>query len=119
MKFETTYTELASIYASIAKADAKYQELLNAERAYYDASRAYTESGYLQSKANEMSEAFDLRDKAKKALLRTYSKLVDLLGINRNERYGEEAYFLTQSKRCDGSLLCFAKREALRLAKTL
>lgn len=119
MKFETTYTELASIYASIAKADAKYQELLNAERAYNEASRAYAESGYLLSKANEMSEAFDLRDKAEKALLRTYSKLVDLLGINRNERYGDEAYFLTQSKRCDDSFLRIAKREALRLAKTL
>jgi hypothetical protein len=119
MKFETTYTELASIYASIAKADAKYQELLNASRAYTDASDAYAASGYLMSKANEMSEAFDLRDKAEKALLRTYSKLVDLLGINRKERYGEEAYFLTQSKRCDGSFLYIAKREALRLAKTL
>lgn len=119
MKFETTYTELASIYASIAKADAKYQEYLNAELAYNDASRAYAESGYLLSKANEMSKAFELRDKAEKALLRTYSKLVDLLGINRNERYGEEGYFLTQSKRCDGSFLCIAKREALRLAKTL
>ena len=41
MKFETTYTEIASIYASIAKADAKYQEYLNAELAYNDASRAY------------------------------------------------------------------------------
>ena len=119
MKFETTYTELASIYASIAKADANYQELLNADRAYNDASRAFDDSGYLLSKANEMSEAFDLRDKARKALLRTYSKLVDLLGINRDERYGEEAYFLSQSKRCDGSFLCIAKREALRLAKTL
>ena len=119
MKFETTYTELASIYASIAKADAKYQELLNAERAYNDASRAYAESGYLLSKANEMSEAFDLRDKAEKALLRTYSKLVDLLGINRNELYGDESYILTQSKRCDDSFLRIAKREALRLAKTL
>lgn len=119
MKFETTYTELASIYASIAKADAKYQELLNAERAYNDASRAYAESGYLLSKANEMSEAFDLRDKAEKALLRTYSKLVDLLGINRNERYGDEAYFLSYSKRCTDSFLYIAKREALRLAKTL
>lgn len=119
MKFETTYTELASIYASIAKADAKYQEYLNAELAYNDASRAYAESGYLLSKANEMSEAFDLRDKAEKALLRTYSKLVDLLGINRNELYGDEAYFLSQSKRCDDSFLYIAKREALRLAKTL
>ena len=119
MKFETTYTELASIYASIAKADAQYQELLNADRAYYDASRAYDDSGYLQSKANEMSEAFDLRDKAKKALLRTYSKLVELLGINRKEIYVDEAYFLTQSKRCTGSFLEIAKREALRLAKTL
>lgn len=119
MKFETTYTELSSIYASIAKAEAKYQEFLNAESAYYDASRAYTESGYLQSKANEMNEAFDLRDKAKKALLRTYSKLVDLLGINRKELYGEESYFLNQSKRCTGSFLEIAKREALRLAKTL
>ena len=119
MKFETTYTELASIYASIAKADTQYQELLNAERAYNEASDAFDDSGYLLSKANEMSEAFDLRDKARKALLRTYSKLVDLLGINRDERYGEEAYFLSQSKRCDGSFLCIAKREALRLAKTL
>ena len=119
MKFETTYTELASIYASIAKADANYQELLNADRAYNDASRDFDDSGYLLSKANEMSEAFDLRDKARKALLRTYSKLVDLLGINRDEHYGEEAYFLSQSKRCDGSFLCIAKREALRLAKTL
>ena len=119
MKFETTYTELASIYATIAKADAQYQELLNADRAYNDASLAFDDSGYLLSKANEMSEAFDLRDKARKALLRTYSKLVDLLGINRNERYGEEAYFLSQSKRCDGSFLCIAKREALRLAKAL
>ena len=119
MKFETTYTELASIYASIAKADAKHHELPNAERAYNDASRAYAESGYLLSKANEMSEAFDLRDKAEKALLRTYSKLVDLLGINRNERYGDEAYFLSYSKRCTDSFLYIAKREALRLAKTL
>ena len=119
MKFETTYTELASIYASIAKADAKYQELLNADRAYNEASSAFDASGYLLSKANEMSEAFYLRDKARKALLRTYSKLVDLLGINRNERYGEEAYFLSQSKRCTGSFLEIAKREALRLAKTL
>lgn len=119
MKFETTYTELSSIYATIAKADAKYHELLNADRTYYDASRAYDDSGYLLSKANEMSEAFDLREKAKKALLRTYSKLVDLLGINRKELYGEEAYFLTQSKRCTGSFLEIAKREALRLAKTL
>ena len=119
MKFETTYTELANIYASIAKADAKYQEFLNANLAYNEASRAYADSGYLLSKANEMSEAFDLRDKAEKALLRTYSKLVDLLGINRNERYGEEVYFLSYSKRCTGSFLCIAKREALRLAKTL
>lgn len=119
MKFETTYSELASIYATIAKADAKYQELLNADRAYNDASEAFVVSGCLLSKANEMSEAFDLRDKAKKALLRTYSKLVDLLGINCSERYGEEAYFLTQSKRCDGAFLEIAKREALRLAKTL
>ena len=52
MKFETTYTELASIYASIAKADAKYQEFLNADRAYNEASRAFTDSGYLLSKAN-------------------------------------------------------------------
>lgn len=119
MKFETTYTELASIYASIAKADAKYQEFLNANLVYYDASSAYADSGFLLSKANEMSEAFYLREKAKKALLRTYSKLVDLLGINRNELYGEEAYFLSHSKRCDDSFLCIAKREALRLAKTL
>ena len=119
MKFETTYTELASIYASIAKADAKYQEFLNANRAYYDVSCAYAASSFLLSKANEMSEAFNLRDKAEKALLRSYSKLVDLLGINRNELYGEEAYFLSQSKRCDDSFLRIAKREALRLAKTL
>ena len=119
MKFETTYTELASIYATIAKADAKYQELLNADRAYNDASDALVASGFLLSKDNEISEALDLRENAKKALLRTYSKLVDLLGINRNERYGEEAYFLTQSKRCTGSFLEIAKREALRLAKTL
>ena len=119
MKFETTYTELASIYASIAKADAKYQELLNAERAYNEASSAYADSGFLLSKANEMSEAFCLREKAKKALLRTYSKLVDLLGVNRNELYGDEAYILAHSKRCDDSFLRIAKREALRLAKTL
>ena len=119
MKFETTYTELASIYASIAKADAKYQEFLNANRAYYDASCAYAASGFLLSKANEMSEAFALLDKAKKALLRSYSKLVDLLGINRNELYGDESYYLSQSKRCDDSFLRIAKREALRLAKTL
>ena len=119
MKFETTYTELASIYATIAKADAKYQELLNADRAYNDASDALVASGFLLSKGYEMNEAFDRRDKARKALLRTYSKLVDLLGINRKELYGEEAYFLTQSKRCTGSFLEIAKREALRLAKTL
>lgn len=119
MKYEITYNELASIYSSIAKADAKYQELLNASRTYTDASDAYAASGYLLSKGMEMSRALELRDKAEKALLRTYSKLVDLLGINRKERYGEEAYFLTQSKRCDGSFLYIAKREALRLAKTL
>ena len=79
MKFETTYTELASIYASIAKADAKYQELLNADRAYTDASDALVASGFLLSKDNEISEVLELRENAKKALLRTYSKLVDLL----------------------------------------
>ena len=49
----------------------------------------------------------------------TQKKKDMLLGINRKELYGEEAYFLTQSKRCTGSFLEIAKREALRLAKTL
>ena len=119
MELETTCTGLASIYACIAKADAKYQEFLNANRAYYDASCAYAASAFLLSKANEMSEASDLRDKAKKALLRASSNLGDLLGINRNELYGDESYILTHSKRCDDSFLRIAKREALRLAKTL
>ncbi len=119
MKFETTYTELSNIYAYIGKAELRIQNYKDAETAYNQASDAYRDSDYLLSKGMEMSAALETRDKAEKAVLKVYSKLVDLLGLDRSSKYGEEAYYIKESKSINGMFLYIAKREALRLAKTL
>ena len=118
MKFDATFAELANIYGLIAKAETKLQTLTEAETAYIEASEAYTASDYQLSKGMEMSACLDLRDKAEKAVLKVYGQLCDALGIDKAQKYGEEAFMASHSKRCTYTFLNIAKSQATRLANS-
>lgn len=119
MKFETTFEELARLFGAIAKADNRIETLKQSREAYNKASEEYAKNDYDAFYALRMSEAYDKAVKARKAVMKSFSDLLDLLGIDRDSVGGEEGYIVELSKRIHepASFMVAVKEQAVRLTK--
>ena len=119
MKFETTFEDLGKIFSTVAKAEKKVAALKAAKKAYSEASEEYCKNDYDAFYAMRQCEAYDVAEKALKAVKRVFSELVDVLGLDRSAKYGEEGYLIELSTRFwePGSFLSAAKHEAIRISK--
>ena len=119
MKYETTFEELGKIFSTVAKAEKKVAALKAAKKAYSDASDEYCKNDYDAFYAMRQSEAYDEAEKARKAVKKVFSELIDVLGLDRSAKYGEEAYIIELSTRLYEplSFLSAAKQEAIRISK--
>lgn len=119
MKYETTFEELGKIFSTVAKAEKKVAALKAAKKAYSEASEEYCKNDYDAFYAMRQSEAYDVAEKARKAVKKVFSELIDVLGLDRTAQYGEEAYLIELSTRLyePGHFLSAAKQEAIRISK--
>ena len=119
MKFETTFEELSKIFGTVAKAQKKVNALNAAKESYNEAGNEYARHDYDAAYAYRQSEAYDVYVKARKAVKSVFSELIDVLGLDRNAKYGEEGYLIELSSRLHdpGAFMGAAKREAIRISK--
>ena len=77
MKYQTTFQELSKIFAIVAKIDVKIEAFVHASGEYTQASEAYAASDYSTEKSVEMCAAYDVREKARKAMRATFQEFVE------------------------------------------
>ncbi len=113
MKYETNFTEMAEIFAEIAKAETKVAELNAAIEAREAATVIYDKTG----DCTEMLATFTRKEKAEKALLRCFKKIAAGLGLDANNY--EDKFMLEDLDRLYNPMrfLCSAKHRAVALVK--
>ena len=121
MKYETTFEELGKIFSTIAKAEKKVEGYKDARKAYTKASQEYCEHDYDAFYAIRQSDAYDVAEKARKAVKKVFSELLCLLDIDGCCTGGEEGYIVELSKRLYEplSFLTAITEQAVRLAKSV
>lgn len=118
MKYQTTFQELSKIFAIVAKIDVKIEAFVHASGEYTQASEAYAASDYSAEKSVEMCAAYDVREKARKAMRATFREFIKAVDLDFDNSY--EAEELRKAAREDHNARGFqymAQREALRLSK--
>lgn len=115
MKYETNFTEMAAIFAEIAKAETKIAEAKEAAAAYDAADAVYLSTG----NPTEMLAAFERREKVEKALARCFKKIAAGLALDASNY--EDKFILEDMDRLYNPLrfLCSAKRRAIALAQRI
>ena len=89
MKYETTFAELANIYATIAKTDeriAEYKRLRNEYNRISDELNA----NWTYEKSVEYCDAYDAQEKAYRLVIRSNKKLAELMELDK-ENYEDAA----------------------------
>ena len=122
MKYETTFSEMSSIFALVATAEEKVEKYIFSETVYSEKCDAYNKSGYNIEKGHEMCDAYDSMEKARKGMRNSFKKLIAAFGVyDTDERFRsyEDQNLMDLAKRDyePYRFLGAAKREAVRLAK--
>lgn len=118
MKYQTTFQELSKIFAIVAKIYVKIEAFVHASGEYAQASEAYAASDYSTEKSVEMCAAYDVREKARKAMRATFQEFIKVVGLELDNSY--EAEELRKAAKQDHNPRGFqymAQSEALRLSK--
>lgn len=120
MKFETTFAEMGYIFGLIAKAEEKSAKYLSACEDYEKAAKEYCDSNYLLSKGEEMAQAYEISQKAEKAVKRSFNAIIEAFGCKFSSSW-EDSLLIEAAKNTYKSsrFLYLAKIEALRLSKYL
>lgn len=114
MIYDVNFSQMANIFATIAKAEEKVQILTDAAKRYDSASEAYLLIG---SNFDEMHDAFEAREKARKAVKNIFAKTVEVLNLDPSNSTDE--YMIRESKELwkPMSFLTSAKYRAMEIVK--
>lgn len=111
MKTQATFNELGIIFTTIAKAEEKVKTLKEAEDRYNV--EAYADD------IDAMIKAHADRDKARKAVKKTFAKIIELLDLD--PKYSTDEFMIRESERLweSGAFLSSVKYQAVQIARNI
>lgn len=101
MKYNYTFEEVSKIFAQVAKIEVKANAVIEAQENYNKAQSEYVDGGFQLVAGAEMSKAYDIMSKARKAY---HKALNDFVVVNEfsNDDYRED--YIIANKQRDWSI---------------